>query len=60
MKHLQLYKCVVLSKITFLFISATLRGLYFADNDFETFPEEVSRLKDLQIVRLFKLMYDKF
>ena len=32
-------------------ISDQLRALYLGDNDFETFPPEVGRLKNLQIVR---------
>ena len=31
-------------------LTATLRALYLADNDFETFPEEIIKLKDLNIV----------
>ena len=33
-------------------ISDSLRALYLGDNDFETFPPEVGRLKNLQIVSI--------
>ena len=43
----------------------TLRALYLGDNDFETFPPEIGRLKNLQIVSyinhvrsLFKWYYE--
>ena len=36
----------------FVPVSDQLRALYLGDNDFETFPPEVGRLKSLQIVRL--------
>lgn len=34
------------------FFSDTLRALYLGDNDFEMFPEEIGKLKNLQIVSL--------
>lgn len=39
-----------------VYLSASLRALYLADNEFETIPPEVSKLKNLQIVSKYAVL----
>jgi len=41
---------IVLRSFTALFILDTIRTLYLSDNDFETFPADIAKLKELQVV----------
>lgn len=45
-------KFIITMKTTFFLFAATLRALYLGDNDFESFPEDVENLKNLQILVL--------
>ena len=43
-----------------LFTGETLRSLYISDNDFETFPSDIQKLKELQVVSFLLLTYKIF
>jgi len=50
------YICISFKKLTYVnlyLLTDTLRALYMGDNDFEVLPDEIGKLKNLQIVSLY-------
>ena len=48
----------ILCKLTYVnlyLLTDTLRALYMGDNDFEVLPDEIGKLKNLQIVSFYNL-----